>query len=145
NSIGNVMGRGSAEGKDGTSVNAEGLPAHQMKDGRANHMYISTVAVFDRKCGQSVKILVISADKKRGKRFLIQPVQPIVFIFHCFSVIFLAPDTAEISADDNKILFRHFFLFWKNVRGKSAKDSMSITGDVNHIPSSSPCWEINAS
>ena len=108
NAAADVMRSGAAECKYTAALKVENLAAHQMKNRVCNFVDHASMPQMWRHCRQTVKIFVIAVYEQCCKRFVGQPFKPIVLFFGRQPI-------TEITADNHKVVFIHFFLFRENI------------------------------
>lgn len=86
-------------GKYPLSADVIKLAPHQMQDAGAYGLYQAAVPLADWIVAEQIIVFMVSADEQRGKGPGLQPVQPLLLR------IAAIPDTAEVSTDDEVILF----------------------------------------
>lgn len=122
NTIPDIVTAGSTHGKDPFSADGIKLAPHQMQDTGANGLYQTAVPLADWVTAEQIEIFMIPAYEQRGKRPILQPIQP--------SLLRIAaiPDAAEVSTDDEVILFGQFTLFGEGHRMEPTEIAVRITG-----------------
>ena len=97
-----------------------------MNDTVADEMHLSAVPIADRHLIQAVKVLVIAIHKQRGKWLVVQPVQPMPFLFG------VVPE-AEIAADDDIVFLAHLLLFGENIGAEPGGIPVGVSSYEDHI------------
>ena len=119
--------------EEGTALQLERLPTHQVNDVWADFMHHSAVPLLHWIFLQSVKVLVIAVHEQNRKRQDFQPVELRIV------ALVTVPHKPCIAADDHVVVFGHLRLLWKVLWLKPESVSMKITGCINHFHRSNRC------
>jgi len=123
-----VMAPRAAECEDALTADLVDLTAHQMDHRRADPVDLAAVPFFDRHCVQAIVVLVVPVDEQRGKRTVLQPVQPPALLF----IFLLAPNDAEVTGDDQAVILRQTLLLREGLRVElvDVTVAVNVSGDV---------------
>ena len=111
-----IVTGGTAEGKEGFTLYRVDLATHQMINTVPDTVRLTAVKRHRFKFTvQAVKIFVVAVNEYGSKGLFIERLKPLIFRA---AVGVGIPDTAEISADDDNIVFCHVLLLRKGGRGK---------------------------
>ena len=127
NTIFNVVAPGSAHGEEAVSLQFKDLPAHQVQNMGANAVDLSAVPFLHGAGCNGVIVFMIAIHKCQCEGQAFQPVQDIVI------PAIAEPHTAEITADDHNVFFRHLYLLGKVFLLEPLKVPVAIPCNPYHM------------
>ena len=126
NPILDVVAFCAAHGEEAAALQLEDLTARQMQYMRANAMHLAAVPIVHRISFQRVIVFMIAADEGQREGQAFQPVQRFVV------AAVTKPNAAEVTGDDDRVIFRHISLFREVFLLEPCKISVAIAGHINH-------------
>ena len=125
NTFPDVMATGPTHGENPLSADVIKLAPHQVQDTGANGLHQAAVPLADWVAAEQIEIFMIPAYEQRGKRPILQPIQPSLLR------ITAIPDAAKVPADDETIVFRQVTLLMEGRRLEPAEITVRITSYKN--------------
>ena len=115
------MATGPTYGENPLSADVIKLAPHQVQNTGADGLYQAAVPLADWVAAEQIEIFMIPAYEQCGKGPGCQPIQPLLLR------IAAIPDTAEVSTDDEVILFGQVTLLMECCRQEPAEIAVRIT------------------